>query len=99
MLSFQKKQHSLSAFGGEGLELDDLEDPFQPRLFYDSMILKTNSFIGWNVIDAMLSSWSGEYWISCSERCEYPYLLCISLDSIAAHDGVGCDLSLLAEIT
>lgn len=63
------------------------------------MILKTNSFIGSNVIHVMLSSWSREYWICCSERCEYPYLSCTSLDSIAAHDGVGCDLSLLAEIT
>jgi len=27
------------AYGGRGLELDDLKSAFQPKLFYDSMIL------------------------------------------------------------
>jgi len=27
-----------------GLELDDLEDPFQPKSFYDSVILKQSGY-------------------------------------------------------
>ena len=30
---------------GRGLELDDLKEPFQPKPFYDSMILQTWNFV------------------------------------------------------
>jgi len=60
---------------------------------------KTNSFIESNGIDTALSSRSGQDFINCFEGCEFPYLSCISLNSAAVDDGVGCDLTDLAEIT